>query len=30
MMKACGAKGKLEGITALTPDDVEKIFRMCL
>ena len=22
--KACGAKGKLEGITALTPDDVEK------
>ena len=28
--KACGAKGKLEGITALTPDDVEKIFRMCL
>ena len=28
--KACGAKGKLEGITALTPDDVEEIFRMCL
>ena len=28
--KACGPKGKLEEFTTLTPDDVEKIFRMCL
>ena len=28
--KACGAKGKLVGFTTLTPEDVEKIFRMSL
>ncbi len=28
--KACGSKGKLEGFTTLTPDDVEKILRLCL
>lgn len=28
--KACGASGKLDGFTVLTPEDVEKIFRMCL
>ena len=28
--KACGAEGILHGFTDLTPDDVEKIFRMCL
>ena len=28
--KACGAKGKIESFTTLTPADVEAIFRMCL
>lgn len=28
--KACGTSGKAEGFTTLTPEDVEKIFRMCL
>ena len=28
--KACGAKGKIESFTTLTPVDVEAIFRMCL
>lgn len=28
--KACGESGKLDGFTVLTPEDVEKIFRMCL
>lgn len=28
--KACGKAGKLEAFTTLTPEDVEKIFRMCL
>lgn len=27
--KACGTSGKAEGFTTLTPEDVEKIFRMC-
>lgn len=27
--KACGAKGKLEGFTTLTPADVEIIFELC-
>ena len=28
--KACGAKGKIESFTTLTPADIEAIFRMCL
>ena len=28
--KSCGLNGKMNGFTVLTPDDVEKIFRMCL
>ena len=28
--KACGAKGKIESFTTLTPADIEVIFRMCL
>ena len=28
--KACGPAGKLDGFTTLTPEDVEKIFRLCL
>lgn len=28
--KTCGASGKAEGFTTLTPEDVEKIFRICL
>lgn len=28
--KACGANGKIEAFTTLYPEDVEKIFRMCL
>ena len=28
--KSCGPEGKMDGFTILTPEDVEKIFRMCL
>ena len=28
--KACGSEGKMEGFTVLTPEDVEKIYQMCL
>jgi hypothetical protein len=28
--KACGAKGKLEGFTTLTPADVEEILKLSL
>lgn len=28
--KACGQKGKIEAFTTLYPEDVEKIFRMCM
>ena len=28
--KACGSNGKIEAFTTLYPEDIEKIFRMCL